>query len=436
MEKQKAYWNSSPHPISDIRDWSEMGRLELRPDFQRREVWSGPARIMLMDTILRNIPMPKIYLANTIKEDKTYRVVIDGQQRISAILSFLRDEFSLEAPFSGEEKGQKFSEFSQNIKDKFLSYQIDFNEAVKPSEEEVREVYARVNKYTVPLNKQELRRADFPGDFLNVSEELAVNEYFDQFRIFTATNRRRYADVEYVSELLAAMIKGIQDKKEMLDLFYINFAKWNNKEEIIKRFIHVLEEIDTIFIGYSRGIYSTRFRQKADFYTLFLVIDSFVNEGQTVKDKDLEPLQEDLEILQENIRPESGVRFCSEYAIKCVSQANSASSRRWRHFFLRSILAGTYVSGQYDEEGTKVFYRLMEDLYSGDPMGYCPEPVVYCPICDVEISGDFTECVLAWNRSETVNQISNAVWMHRACKDSQSDWFVLERPNDDRSAIF
>ena len=35
-------WNSSPHPISDIRDWSEANRLELQPDFQRREVWSAP----------------------------------------------------------------------------------------------------------------------------------------------------------------------------------------------------------------------------------------------------------------------------------------------------------------------------------------------------------------------------------------------------------
>ena len=164
------HWNSSPHPISDIRDWSEAGRLELRPDFQRREVWSAPARIMLMDTILRDIPMPKIYLASSIKDGSTYRIVIDGQQRISAILAFLRDEFSLQKPFTGDHNGKRFSDLPQERQDRFLSYQIDFNEAINPSDDEVREVYARVNKYTVVLNKQELRRADFPGDFLTVSE--------------------------------------------------------------------------------------------------------------------------------------------------------------------------------------------------------------------------------------------------------------------------
>jgi hypothetical protein len=37
-------WNSACHPISDIRDWSDNNQLELRPDFQRREVWSDAAR--------------------------------------------------------------------------------------------------------------------------------------------------------------------------------------------------------------------------------------------------------------------------------------------------------------------------------------------------------------------------------------------------------
>ena len=72
-------WNSSPHPISDIRDWSELKRLELQPDFQRREVWSDSARVMLMDTILRDIPMPKVFVASQIRGKNTHRIVIDGQ---------------------------------------------------------------------------------------------------------------------------------------------------------------------------------------------------------------------------------------------------------------------------------------------------------------------------------------------------------------------
>ena len=422
------HWNSSPHPIADVRDWSEAQRLELQPDFQRREVWSAAARIMLMDTILRGVPMPKIFLANTIRGGSTYRIVIDGQQRIAAILGFLHDEYSLDEPYTGDKKGKKFSELDRDTQDRFLSYQIDFNEAVNPSEAEAREVYARVNKYAVPMNKQELRRADFPGDFLNMSEELAVNNYFDTIGIFTPANRRRCTDVEYVSELLAAMIAGLQDKKATLDSFYMKYIKWDeeHKKEIEERFLNVLREFRFIFDD-SFDIAKTRFCQKADFYTLFLVIDELISEGWTIKEKEIRPLQNDLRMLQKNIRPESDMEICSEYTIKCISQANSASSRRWRHRFLRPILAGTYVGGMPDSDGARVFYGLKEGL---------DKDAFKCQVCGKESSRDAADRLLAWSRSVSVSQIANAVWIHRSCVENQADWLVLERPNDGRATLF
>ena len=424
-------WNSSPHPISDIRDWKKSGHLEIKPDFQRREVWSAPARIMLMDTIIRGIPMPKIFLATEIQDDQTYRIVIDGQQRITAILDFLSDKFSLEKPFLGDEKGKKFSELSRETKDQFLSYQIDFNEAVNPTDQEQREVYARVNKYTVPLNKQELRRADFPGDFLSVSEELATYDYFDQIRIFTPANRRRCADVEYVSELLAAIIDGVQDKKTTLDKFYINFADWeeDHKKQIVGRFKIVLRELNLIFDDSHLPLSTTRFRQKADFYTLFLVVYDYVSDGWSVENKNLEHLRQDLNLLDYHIRPEATIDIFREYAIKCVSQANSASSRRWRHKFLRTILAGTYGGPRPDEESNKLLYEIMENLHIGE--GHCPLPELECPVCNEELSGEFNDWVLGWVGTDDVFQISNAYWLHRSCKEIESSYliFFLDRPD-------
>ena len=390
---------------------------------------------MLMDTILRNIPMPKIFLASTVRNGSTYRVVIDGQQRISAILDFLRNEFSLEDPFIGENKGKTFSELDSDTQDLFLSYQIDFNEAIKPTDEEVREAYARVNKYTVPLTKQELRRADFPGDFLKVSEELAIEDSLDEIGVFTPADRRRYADVEYISELLAAMIDGVQDKKTKLDDFYIKYSDWrdDHKKRIRARFIAVLEELSTIDSIDVFEISDTRFRQKADFYTLFLVIDELLSEGLSTEGKELSYLERDLGMLHEYIRPESHIAICAEYAIKCVSQANSASSRRWRHHFLKPILAGTYAGRLPDDQGARIFYDLYEGVSVGDPIdsGFCPNPVYYCPVCDDEIYEKFDDCKMVWPRSETVYQVANSQWAHSNCLGNSNDWLALERPKND-----
>tara|TARA_Y100000589_G_scaffold176662_1_gene167476 strand:- start:8474 stop:9643 length:1170 start_codon:yes stop_codon:yes gene_type:complete len=389
-----------------------------------------------MDTILKDVPMPKIFLANSIKDDRTYRVVIDGQQRISAILDFLKDRFALETPYIGSESGKVFSQLSRPTKDRFLSYQIDFNEAIGPTDEEVREVYARVNKYTVPLTKQELRRADFPGDFLNISEELAIEEFFDTSNIFTAANRRRYADVEYISELLAGLICGIQDKKDNLDDFYTQYSSWDesHKREVINRFKSVLRDMSLIFND-DLNIAKTRFRQKSDFYTLFLVIDEFLCAGYSLTNKCLQPLREDLRILDNCIRPESAVDVCSEYAIKCVSQANSASSRTWRKNFLSSILIGTYV-GSHSELSTQLLYKLMDDFINAEYSEMCPPTEIFCAQCEEEMSDKTQQHMITWTTSTAEKQFSNSVWIHSDCIAEQAHWVEMERPKTNESTVF
>lgn len=129
---------------------------------------------MLIDSILKNIPMPKIIVHSIIKDGRVYRKVIDGQQRIKSILSYLKDEYSLSSPYEGPYVGLKFSQLPEEegkqVQTAFLSYLIDFNELKNATDEDAREIYSRLNKYNIPLNKQELRKADFPGEFLNLSE--------------------------------------------------------------------------------------------------------------------------------------------------------------------------------------------------------------------------------------------------------------------------
>ena len=286
-------WTSSSHPISDIRDWSKLKRIEIRPDFQRKEVWSSAARISLMDTIIRNIPMPKLFLQAIIRNQDTYRIVIDGQQRIKAILSFLQDEFKLKCPYSGEFMDKTFSQLPKNIQDDFLSYKIDINEIRNAPDDIVRDIYLRVNKYTVALNKQELRRADFPGEFLALSEELANESFLEDALVFTVANSKRMGDVEFVSEILAFLLAGIQDKRDSLDDFYLRFMEWDlkDKEQIKLRFNSTISDMKALSEAEcpkgNKQFNKLRFRQKADFYSLFAAIDECRNYGGSIYGEDL-----------------------------------------------------------------------------------------------------------------------------------------------------
>lgn len=426
-------WQSSPHTIADIREWDSNGTLLLQPDYQRREVWGDAARVMLIDSILNDIPMPKIFVSKAIKDMRTYRSVIDGQQRITTILTFLNDGFALKYPYSGPYDGQAFSELPEEVRDEFLLYSIDFNEASGLPPDELREVYSRVNKYLVPLNRQELRKADFPGEFLKVSEELANLDTLDDMGLFNATARRRSLDVEYVSELLAAQLRGISDKKDAIDECCRDYASWPVTESTATRveFEGVIADIVKIFDS-SYPIRKTRWKQKADFYSFFFAILLLKRSGLTLH-SDLSFLREDLTLLDNRIAPTSEVPILSKYAVYCVSQANSTSSRSWRMAFIRAILRGSYASSIDDQEQRDIVSETASDIrfatdssLNGD--GCPPAEGFICGACGRYDEGETSlgKSILYWPAGSAVFQLSNAKWAHSKCKDDVNAAAIIE----------
>jgi hypothetical protein len=391
---------------------------------------------MLMDTILNGAPMPKVFLSSVIKDDNVHRVVIDGQQRISAVLEFLRDGFPLSEPYEGPFAGLRFSGLPREVQERFLQYRIDFNEAIGFSDEQLREIYSRLNKYSFALNRQELRRADFPGDFLDLAEKLSANEYLDSNRLFSLANRRRFGDVEFVSELLAALISGPLEKREELDDHYLRYSKWNENERALieSRFRHVLHDLASIFPGAEYPLRETRFRQKADFYALFLAIDALRTAGDSLENKRLANLRHDFEIMEQTIEPGSHVRDFAAYALRCVSQANSYASRRWRKNLLVSILSGTYRNRAPSGDGANLLYRVFSD-FDDSGQGLCPEPVHECPVCDKEIS-DSAGREAAWPPNTTEFQLSNLTWLHAECLARSSGWTHLVASKPDVEPTF
>lgn len=426
-------WHSSTHPISDIRDWNKANALVVQPDYQRREVWGEAARVMLMDSIMNGIPMPKIFVSSHIKDGRTIRTVIDGQQRISAILSFLSGAYELKAPYDGAYLGKKFDDLPEDVRDNvILAYEIDFNEAKGLSDAELREVYSRVNKYLVALNRQELRKADFPGHFLNVSEELANIEFFDEAGLYTAASRRRSLDVEFTSELLCALVLGMSERKDAIDQCYQNLKIWEKEDQDLKvsEFKGIIEDLSKIFSSEYTPIKKTRWKQKADFYSLFVAIGNLKREGLVLPD-DLIALREDLSFLDKLIAPTSEISIFSQYAVYCVSQANSAASRRWRTNFLEGILRGTYAGTIDDKSQREVIFKVATDIrYAQDPTwnsdGCQPFQVIQCPVCGKDEQDLMLEdAALIWSKTEKSIQFSNVRWAHAACCENTENIVLL-----------
>lgn len=241
-------------------------RLEISPKFQRRAVWLEKERASLMDTVLRNLPFPEVYIQVVTNPDTGYQthVVVDGQQRITSILKFINNEYSL--PNDDEWGGEYFRDLAVDAKEGFWDYKIVVRFLRKTNDEEIRSIFSRLNTNNVALNDQELRNARYSGRFKQAAERLADNPYFQSIGLFTARDIRRMLDIEYVSELLVRQIFGITSKKDMLETAYVNFDEdFPSESEYEDEFNSTLNLLRSIITKENQIL----FKSKGNFYSLF-----------------------------------------------------------------------------------------------------------------------------------------------------------------------
>lgn len=76
--------------------------------------------------------------------------------------------------------------------------------------DEIAKLFLRLNRTNTTLNPQELRNAEFNGEFLRLAEEIAQNEFWDNYKIFTQSDIRRMQDIQFISTLLIFLRMGIE----------------------------------------------------------------------------------------------------------------------------------------------------------------------------------------------------------------------------------
>lgn len=202
--------------IAEFLKWNDDGELKLNPKFQRGSVWTPHARTYLIDSILRGYPIPKLLLRTTIDRDsrRTIRDVVDGQQRLRTIIDFADGKIVLGAK-AGELRGLKYSDLEDATKDSFLAYKLTCEQLINASDEDVLEVFLRINSYAVPVSEAELRNARFDNDFTDAVRDIvsAAGSVW-KLGVLTDRERVRMVDQSTVAELLAFLDRGVTDGAE------------------------------------------------------------------------------------------------------------------------------------------------------------------------------------------------------------------------------
>lgn len=274
----KDYLGSTQQNIAWFNQRSkEVDGLIIKPTFQRNPVWTVNQKSYLIDSVLRSYPIPEIYLQEKVNDKgESQFVVVDGQQRLRAVLDFINNEFSLVPSETSEEWGNlTFDELSPTDKKKFFEYKFVIRLLPDIDEETIRNIFKRINKNNERLNQQELRQATYSGEFIIMINEIADRTYWEDIGLFTPQKIRRMLDSEFISELAIAFLNGHQNKKAKLDYYYKLYEEEFNESDEVKRiFDSVIGEILQIL----PNIKKTRWRNMTDFYTLFLVMAQYNNK--------------------------------------------------------------------------------------------------------------------------------------------------------------
>jgi hypothetical protein len=220
------------------------------------------------------MPVPPVYLRETQspERDRVIREVVDGQQRIAAVLDFMEGKYRLSKTLNGPWAGKTFSALPTEQQDCVTTYPFSVEVFNGISDLKVLEIFSRLNTYSVSLNNQELRNGRFFGLFKQSVYALAYEhlEFWRRYRIFTEQNIARMLEAEFVSEVFIAFLAGQQDKKGSIEDFYDRYdEQFSARSRIEKRFREVVDEV-----GESLGdaLTETIFRRPPMLYSLFCVL--------------------------------------------------------------------------------------------------------------------------------------------------------------------
>lgn len=187
--------------IQNLYSLAQDGDLNLQPDFQRNSVWNKVKASRLIESVLINVPIPVIYLA---EENDGILSVVDGQQRLTSLIDYLKGLFKLrKMSILQELNGNKFSELEPEYQRRIRNTPLRCIVIKRESHPDIKfEIFERINTGSVKLNEQELRNCIYRGTINRLLKELAEDRDWKNIAI-TNKDKERMKDREMILRFIA-----------------------------------------------------------------------------------------------------------------------------------------------------------------------------------------------------------------------------------------
>lgn len=270
--------------IQDLLNFHRDKSLNISPWYQRRSVWSEPQKAYLINTIFEQKPVPSLYVRHQIDVDaeKSIKEVVDGQQRIRSILAYRDDAFAARHP---QHKNKvKYSDLSKAQRETFVATKLSVGYLIGAEDQDVIEIFGRINSISKTLNPQEKRNALYSGEFKQFSLTQAAERlpFWRATDIFAASEISRMQEVQFISDLVINMINGLSDfSANTINRFYkTRDVDFPEREDIEKRIENLFTKLAAIPPS---AFKDTIFNQYQLAFSLMVVIDRLRDQSPSAE---------------------------------------------------------------------------------------------------------------------------------------------------------
>lgn len=291
LEDKLVFTEKKDIPLSSLKDMVDEGDIIPNPDYQRDYVYDDKQASRLVESILLGIPIPTIYLC--LEDDNTYSV-IDGQQRITSLVRYHKNEFSLcGLQELNDLNGKCFKELPKEIQKKFKSSSLSTISLLKQSSDLKYEIFARLNQGAVKLNPQELRNCIYRGTFNKMLDDIASTNPHLKYLFHDDNNRKAYQERilrffalrnyhDYQSSMLKTMNTYMeQHRNDGEDEIKAAKDKFNNAIDIIKQVLG-----NTAFMAFDRNKNKILEKFSGSVYDSIIIPFSFFDKHSLIVNAD------------------------------------------------------------------------------------------------------------------------------------------------------
>lgn len=307
-------------------------RIDLDADYQREKIWSRKNQEDLLDSIIKNIDIPKIYLARVVDDETFDFECVDGKQRMTALLSFFKPEPNGENPLAVPLAGEKYTykrlkkevpTLAKKIEDFHLSFVI--YSKIEDNDEFLREIFRRL-QLGIRLNSGELLKT-YSGTIRDfIYKEMGKDAPFlGKTNLSEKRFSRQFTLAQICINSFSRSETGsfVRARYDDLGDFVNEKADLSSKDENLVRIREVLKVMDKHFGEEAKGISSRAVAVSAYLFVESLYLQERVDQIPSFASfytKLLGEIKSDLKLLGKYRKP-SNPRILEEFQ-RHISQAS------------------------------------------------------------------------------------------------------------------